>query len=185
MTLFEKMFGEFFANKQPNKDNEYLMDVFSPLIAESAQEVVDKYLESLSPVIKFEKLSEDAIIPTYADEFAEGMDLYSPVNVSIAPKGQVNIKLGIKAEIPEGYWLKFESRSGLAWKNGLAVGAGVIDGNYNAELGLVLYNHSQAPYMIAKGDRVAQAVAMRHNQLRIAESAVKDGTRDGFGSTGK
>lgn len=154
-------------------------------IIESMQETLIRCYLWKNPQIKFQKLSKDATIPTYADNEAEGMDLYSPFDLIIPARGKINIKLGIKADIPRGYWLMFKSRSGTSWKAGIEHGAGVIDNNYKQELGLILYNHGDNDFEIKKGDRVAQAIPMRTNRLNIVEDLVEDGTRGGFGSTGR
>lgn len=180
--LFESFMKVFFGEKF---DEEKVLAEFKEEIEKAAQKIVDEYNKSNLPVITFEKSSEDATIPTYANENAEGMDLYSPINVTIPARGKVNIKLGIKVHIPDGYWLMFASRSGTSWKNSVEKGAGIIDIDYRKELGLVLYNHSDEPFVIVKGDRVAQAIPMRRNVLRIEEGAVDDTERGGFGSTGR
>lgn len=181
--LFETFMKVFFGEQK--FDEEKVLAEFKEEIEKAAQKIVDEYLDSLTPEITFEKTSEDATIPSYADEDAEGMDLYSPINVTIPSHGKVKFKLGIKAHIPNTHWLMFASRSGMAWNNSIEKGAGIIDVNFRKDLGLVLYNHSDEPYHILKGDKVAQAIPMRRNRLRIKKGVVDDTARGGLGSSGR
>lgn len=137
------------------------------------------------PELIFEKTRPEATIPTYGSDDAADFDLYTPESFTIPARGKARIKLGIKVQIPPGFTLKFESRSGLSWNNSIEVGAGRIDWKYGKELGLILYNHSDEPYMAVAGDRVAQAIMTRYERARIKEGVVTDRNRDGFGSTGK
>lgn len=137
------------------------------------------------PELIFEKIRPEATIPTYSTDDAADFDLYTPEGFTIQPGGRINIKLGIKVQIPPGHTLKFESRSGLSWNYGIEVGAGRIDWKYGKELGLILYNHGDKPYMAAPGDRVAQAILTTYLKAKIREGVVTDRDRDGWGSTGK
>lgn len=150
----------------------------------TGEEISDMWLEK-NPDLVFEKTRPEATIPTYGSDDAADFDLYTPEAFTIAPGDRLNIKLGIKVMIPPGFTLKFESRSGLAWNYGIHIGAGRIDWKYGKELGLVIYNHGDKPYMAAAGDRVAQAIMTRYERPRIKEGVVEDRNRDGWGSTGK
>ena len=65
------------------------------------------------------------------------------------------VKTGISIGIPHEHYARIAPRSGLAWKNFIDVGAGVIDEDYTGEIGVVLFNHSKTPFVVNKGDRVA------------------------------
>lgn len=89
--------------------------------------------------------------------------------------------------IPEGYVGIVKPRSGLALKNGIDVGAGVIDAGYRGEVGVLLFNHSDADFTIKYGDRIAQLVVVKLFDGEVAAvEALPDSDRQsgGFGSTG-
>ena len=78
-------------------------------------------------------------------------------------------------------------RSGLAWKNSIDVGAGVIDEDYRGNVGVILFNHSDEEFKIASGDRVAQLILERISTPEVVEVEDLDETErnaGGFGSTG-
>lgn len=194
--IFELIFGEKISkedDEETQKILEHLLNKyeeeynrFDEAVKEAAREMFDKYLELEKPEIVFEKISENATIPTYADDGSEGLDLYSPINFTIQPFSRASVPLDIKADIPKGFWLKIEARSGTSWKAGLETGAGVIDNSYKKNVGVVLHNLNNEPIHILKGDRIAQAIPMRCNRLTIKEGKVEDTTnRGGFGSSGR
>ena len=85
-------------------------------------------------------LNDNAVIPTYGSDSAAGMDLYAAFAETI-PAGQHRIvKTGIAMKIPDGFYGRIAPRSGLAYKNGIDVFAGVIDNDYRGEIGIILYN---------------------------------------------
>jgi dUTP pyrophosphatase len=78
-------------------------------------------------------------------------------------------------------------RSGLAWKNHLDVGAGVVDADYRGNVGVVLFNHGDKDFAVAPGDRVAQLVLEKVDMAAVNEAAELPDTargEGGFGSTG-
>lgn len=143
-------------------------------------------------VVKFIKLSEKAIVPTYGSQSAAGADLYAlptGAGVSIAPNETVLIHTGIAMEIPEGYAGMIFARSGIATKRGLAPAnkVGVIDSDYRGEIMVALHNHSDSVQEISSGERIAQLVIMPYLRAEFVESdALGDTQRasGGFGSTG-
>jgi dUTP pyrophosphatase len=78
-------------------------------------------------------------------------------------------------------------RSGLALKNGIHVGAGVIDQDYRGNVGVLLFNLGSEPFTIKKGDRIAQMVIKKYESVEIVEGGLSSSSRGdgGFGSTGK
>jgi dUTP pyrophosphatase len=97
------------------------------------------------------------------------------------------VKTGISIAIPPGYYGRVAPRSGLAVKKGIDVLAGVIDGGYRGEIGVVLQNLSNEDYPFKKGDRVAQLILEQCNTIDWVElDELKDSARSdgGFGSTG-
>ena len=100
--------------------------------------------------------------------------------------GRVVIPTGIKTQFPEEYMLKIQDRSGLAAKSGIHTMAGVVDSNYSAEIGVVLYNTSSDFFEIKQGDRIAQACLVPTPKVEFVEEKFTDTERgtNGFGSTG-
>lgn len=144
------------------------------------------------PQVKFIKLNENAIVPTYGTQFAAGADLYAlPTGqtVSIEPNQTVLIHTGIAMQIPDGYAGMIFARSGIATKRGLAPAnkVGVIDSDYRGEIMVAIHNHSDKVQEIASGERVAQLVIMPYLTAEFVEAESLEETdraAGGFGSTG-
>ena len=140
--------------------------------------------------IKFKKLSENSVIPSYGTEYSAGADLYSSMeDVTINPNETVFIHTDISIEIPVGLVGLIYARSGMACKKGVAPAnkVGVIDSDYRGEIMVALYNHSNQAVTIAKGDRVAQLVIAPYIKADFQEvEELEDTVRGegGFGSTG-
>lgn len=141
--------------------------------------------------INIKKLSEDAVIPTYATECSAGADLYACINdvLKIMPGESKFINTGIAMEIPNGYAGFIYARSGLASKKGLAPAnkVAVIDSDYRGEIIVVLHNHSNEERYIEPGERIAQLVIAPFLQGEFNEVLELSNTsrgNGGFGSTG-
>lgn len=141
--------------------------------------------------VRFKKLSENAVVPSYGTAYSAGADLYSAMeeDVIIAPETTKFIKTGIAIEIPEGLVGLIYARSGMACKKGLAPAnkVGVIDSDYRGEIMVALYNHSDSAVTVAKGDRIAQLVLTPYIKADFEEADELDDTvrgDGGFGSTG-
>lgn len=129
-------------------------------------------------------------LPAYATEHAAGMDVVSAEDVTLAPGARHAVATGLALAIPEGYEIQVRPRSGLALKHGISVpnAPGTIDADYRGELKIILINHGDAPFAIARGDRVAQLVLAPVAAARFEEVAELDETArgaGGFGSTGR
>jgi dUTP pyrophosphatase len=142
----------------------------------------------------FAKIHKDAIIPKKATSEAAGFDFYSPIDEKLDSKERKLIKSGIKTIIPKGYYLQLAPRSGLAFKNGIQVLAGVIDSDYRGEIGIILYNSGNEPFVIKKGAAICQGILFKLPELPVkeltvdeydAESTIHSDERGtgGFGST--
>jgi len=135
--------------------------------------------------------SEGLPIPHYQTEHSAGVDLYAAVDGGIVLEpGKWNlIPTGIAIAIPEGYEGQVRPRSGLALKHGIGMlnGPGTIDADYRGEIGIILFNFSDKPFTIKRGDRIAQLVFAKLERARfeIVES-LSETTRGtgGFGHTG-
>lgn len=141
--------------------------------------------------VKFVKLNQNAIVPTYGTACAAGADLYAlpDGDITINPGETVLIHTGIAMQIPDGYGAFIFARSGIATKRGLAPAnkVGVIDSDYRGEIMVPIHNHSGAVQQIASGERVAQMVIMPYITADFVECDSLDETEraeGGFGSTG-
>lgn len=142
-------------------------------------------------IVKFKKLTETAVIPEYKTELAAGMDAVADngVPIRIDPGGRALIPTGLAMQFPAGYECQVRPRSGLALKNGIAVlnSPGTIDADYIGMVGVILVNLSQLPFIVTRGDRVAQLVFA---PVVRAKTEVVDDLNEtargagGFGSTG-
>jgi dUTP pyrophosphatase len=105
-----------------------------------------------------EKVSDNFIMPERCSEYAAGYDLSSPDNHVLPSKGKKLIPLNFKIQIPIGYYGRIAPRSGIALKNFIDVGAGVIDCDYRGNVGVLLFNFSDTDFHIQRGDRIAQLI---------------------------
>lgn len=145
--------------------------------------------------VQMKRLHPGAIIPKYQTAGAAGFDLHAvtagPFNdILIAPGETKLIGTGIAVSIDNPEWgLFLFGRSGLGKRGiGLGNGVGVIDSDYQGELGVLLKNSSDTVFRILNGDRIAQGVFMPVSQAEFVvvsefSSTTERGTR-GFGSTG-
>lgn len=139
--------------------------------------------------MKIKLLSSNALMPKKGSIDAAGYDLYSVESGLIKPKERLLIKTGIVLEIPSGYYGRIAPRSGLAFKHGIDVMAGVIDSDYRGEIGVILYNTDNInDFIFEIGDKIAQIIFEKYYDFDIVESKELDKTQrgnGGFGSTGK
>lgn len=139
--------------------------------------------------VKTLKLHEDAMIPEYKTPGASGVDLRTVKTIVIEPKDTVIVGTGLAFEIPEGYEMQIRPRSGLSVKTKLRVAnsPGTIDSDYRGEVGIIIDNTGTEPITILAGERIAQAVIQKVEQVIFEEvdqlSDTKRG-KGGFGSTG-
>jgi dUTP pyrophosphatase len=130
-------------------------------------------------------------VPRYQTEHAAGVDLYAAVDreVVLEPGTWKLISTGLALAIPEGYEGQVRPRSGLALKHGIGMlnGPGTIDADYRGELGIILFNFSEAPFVVRRGDRIAQLVFAKVEKAAFVTvdtlSATTRGS-GGFGHTG-
>ncbi len=136
------------------------------------------------------RLDRDLPPPSYAHPGDAGADLRTTVDVSLAPGERCLVPTGIALAVPEGYVALVHPRSGLAARHGLSIlnTPGTVDAGYRGEVKVLLVNlDPREPLELRRGDRVAQLVVQRVEQVRFQEvdvlptSARGDG---GYGSTG-
>jgi dUTP pyrophosphatase len=133
-------------------------------------------------------LGEGASLPEYASAGAAGADLRASEPVEIAPGARAAVPTAVRLQIPPGHVGLVWPRSGLAVRHGIDTMAGVIDSDYRGEVRVVLVNHGEEPFRVARGDRVAQLLVQRVERAGFAASAAIDDTdrgAGGFGSTGR
>jgi dUTP pyrophosphatase len=132
-------------------------------------------------------------LPQYATATAAGLDLVAAVPdgtpMQLSPRARALVPTGLMMELPGGTEAQVRPRSGLALKHGVTVlnSPGTIDSDYRGEIQVILVNHGTKPFTIARGERIAQLVIARVEQVRFAVAEVLDGTKrgaGGFGSTG-
>ena len=130
-------------------------------------------------------------LPKYETSGASGMDIRADIDttIDIEPLGRVLIKTGLYLEMENGLECQVRPRSGLALKKGLSVlnTPGTIDADYRGEIGVILVNLSNEVVSIEDGERIAQLIFCRVEQVSLTEVAVlNDSERGagGFGSTG-
>ena len=141
--------------------------------------------------VRVKKLKPHAIIPTYANSSAAGIDAYSAEDYVILPGKRMLVSTGIAFALPEGYEMQVRPRSGLALKNGISIvnTPGTLDSDYRGELSIILINHGDADFVVSRGMRVAQLVVHKFEQVKFTEDHNLDSEQTkrgagGFGSTG-
>ena len=136
------------------------------------------------------KLAPGVEKPTYATEGSAGMDLRANEVKSIPPFSRRIVKTGVFIELPMGYEAQIRPRSGNAIKRGIGVlnAPGTIDCDYRGDIGVILYNSSNTPIFINKGEKIAQMVVAQYEKVKWDEvDELSETVRGagGFGSTGK
>tara|TARA_B110000977_G_C10905207_1_gene426940 strand:+ start:412 stop:849 length:438 start_codon:yes stop_codon:yes gene_type:complete len=131
-------------------------------------------------------------LPSFATVNSAGVDLRanSANPTTLGPLERTIIGTGLKMALPEGFEAQVRPRSGLAAKHGLSVlnAPGTIDADYRGEIGVILVNLSNESFTIQPGERIAQLVIAKHEQVRWKLQETLDTTErgaGGFGSTGK
>jgi dUTP pyrophosphatase len=127
-------------------------------------------------------------LPEYASAGAAGADLRASEPVEIAPGGRAAVPTAVRLQIPPGHVGLVWPRSGLAVRYGIDTMAGVIDSDYRGEVRVVLVNHGEEPFRVARGDRIAQLLVQRVERAAFAAVPTVDETNrgeGGFGSTGR
>ncbi|MDY5814097.1 MAG: dUTP diphosphatase [Bacteroides sp.] len=131
-------------------------------------------------------------LPAYATPLSAGMDLRANLTqpILLQPMQRCLVPTGIYVALPTGYEMQVRPRSGLALKHGITVlnSPGTIDADYRGEIGVVLINLSEQAFLIEDGERIAQIVLAKHEQIKWNVVETLDTTErgaGGFGHTGK
>jgi len=139
-------------------------------------------------MIKVKSVHPEAKLPARANHNDAGADLYSVETKTIPPLSRTLVSTGITIELPEGVYGRIAPRSGLAFKHGLDILAGVIDEGYRGTIGVVVYNTDKdQEYTINIGDKIAQLIIETyHSESFVWSEDLSDSDRSekGFGSSG-
>src|SRR3990170_3801026 len=136
---------------------------------------------------------ESLPLPSYQSAHAAGLDLVAAVPreepVKLPPGARALVPTGFVLELPQGYEAQVRPRSGLALKHGITMlnSPGTIDADYRGELMVLLINHGREPFLVRRGDRIAQLVIAPVASVEIVAADALGGTvrgPGGFGSTG-
>ncbi|XP_067634437.1 deoxyuridine 5'-triphosphate nucleotidohydrolase [Eurosta solidaginis] len=156
-------------------------------LEETEQPATKKMKIESKCVLRFAKLTEHALAPVRGSEFAAGADLRSAYDMVVPARGKAIVKTDLQVQVPEGSYGRVAPRSGLAVKNFIDVGAGVVDEDYRGNLGVLLFNHSDVDFEVKRGDRIAQFICERIFYPELEEVDKLNDTKrgaGGFGSTG-
>ncbi len=136
--------------------------------------------------------ARDLPLPRYETAGAAGLDLLAAVtgDLVLAPGARAIVPSGIAVAVPPGHEGQVRPRSGLAAKFGVTLlnAPGTIDADYRGEIGVILINHGQEPFTVARGMRIAQLLIAPVAQAELVEVETLDDTTrgaGGFGSTGR
>jgi dUTP pyrophosphatase len=127
-------------------------------------------------------------LPQYATPQSAGMDLHANLSepIVLKPLQRCLVPTGLYISLPEGFEAQVRPRSGLALKKGITVlnAPGTVDADYRGEVGVVLINLSQEDFVVEDGERIAQMVIARHEQVMFEAVEVLDETERGTGGYG-
>ncbi|RZJ31955.1 MAG: dUTP diphosphatase [Flavobacterium sp.] len=140
--------------------------------------------------IKIINKSQHAL-PNYETNASAGMDLRANLQepITLNPLERTIVKTGLFVELPIGYEAQVRPRSGLAAKKGITVlnSPGTVDADYRGEIGVILVNLSNEPFVVENGERIAQLIIAKHERaewISVEELSETSRGEGGFGSTG-
>ena len=151
---------------------------------------------SAAPTVRVKRLPHgaDLPLPAYQTADAAGLDLVAAVPadtpVTLAPGARVLIPTGLALALPPGFEAQIRPRSGLALKHGVTLlnSPGTIDADYRGEVGIIVINLGAEPFVVRRGERIAQMVVAPVVQVALVLADELDATArnaGGFGSTGR
>lgn len=138
-------------------------------------------------ILAVERISPYAKMPTRAYVDDAGFDVYANEDLEIAPYTQATIGTGLRLAIPPGFAGFVWDKSGLAANYSLKTAGGVIDAGYRGELKVIVHNLGGYPYIVRRGEKIAQLIIKEIPRIQVVEAPVGDETErreSGFGSTG-
>ena len=137
--------------------------------------------------------AEGLDLPAYETAYSAGMDLRAAVPedapLTLDPGAHTLVPTGLQIAVPTGYEAQVRPRSGLAFRHGVTVlnSPGTIDADYRGEVGVLLVNHGAEPFVVRRGERIAQLVVAAHARVDWRPTERLETTErggGGFGSTG-
>lgn len=139
-----------------------------------------------------QKLENTAILPTSGSPDSAGYDLHAFEKGVVPSRGQLLVRTALAIRVPTGTYGRIAPRSGLACRNCITTGAGVVDADYRGEVKVLLQNLSDRAFMFKRGDRIAQLILEQItkpaitvvNNINQLFGETQRGS-EGFGSTGK
>jgi dUTP pyrophosphatase len=139
--------------------------------------------------VLWKRIDPAAQLPSYAHPGDAGMDIRSIEELTIPPGGRALVRTGLVMQLPPDAEAQVRPRSGLALKHGVTVlnAPGTIDAGYRGEVGVILANFGDVPFVVEKGMKVAQIVVARVERAEMEEVQETNDTdrgAGGFGSTG-
>jgi len=140
--------------------------------------------------VKIKRIDKNLPLPVYETDGSVGFDILAREDITIEPKSIGLIPANIVVEVPVGYMLIVASRSSTPKKKGLMTphGFGIIDHDYcgpEDEIKIQVFNFTDAPVSIKKGEKIAQGVFVRIDKFEWEElDGIRAESRGGFGSTG-
>jgi len=124
-------------------------------------------------------------LPTYATALSAGMDLRANIDedITLLPMQRQLVPTGLHIALPEGYEAQIRPRSGLALKHGITVlnTPGTVDADYRGEIMVLLINFSNEPFIVKDGERIAQMIVAKHEQVSFELTETLDETERGAG----
>ena len=127
-------------------------------------------------------------LPTYATALSAGMDLRANIDedITLLPMQRQLVPTGLYIALPEGYEAQIRPRSGLALKHGITVlnTPGTVDADYRGEIMVLLVNFSNEPFIVKDGERIAQMIVAKHEQVNFELTETLDETERGAGGYG-
>jgi dUTP pyrophosphatase len=148
-------------------------------------------LDKITVKIKRLNGNNDLSLPSYESEGSSGMDIRASVKepVVIGPGEIKFIQTGLAVSVPPGFEAQVRPRSGLALRHGIGMvnSPGTIDSDYRGEIGIILINWGKEPFVVRKGDRIAQMIITSVCHAELVEVEDLDNTSrgaGGFGHTG-
>lgn len=149
-------------------------------------------MEQISVALKRVRPGCDLPLPLYMTTHSAGMDLYADLaeDAILQPGERLLVPTGIAIALPDGYEAQIRPRSGLALKHGISLvnSPGTIDADYRGEIAVIAINHGSEPFIVRRGERIAQMVVARFSRVEWLESDELESTQrgeGGFGHTGR
>lgn len=167
-----------------------ILKVSHLLFIESVSIEKSIYIQYTNMEYRIARIHPNAVVPARGSAGAAGYDLVACVSKDIAPGEWGAVDTGIVFEFPCDVYARVAPRSGLAFKKGIQVGAGVVDSDYRDSIKVILFNHGKEVFHVAVGDRIAQVIFEKINLPSLVETSYEvltstDRGTGGFGSTGK